>query len=100
MRKVIHQKQSQIFEKVVLRNGKPFLVRFVVVEREGKLRGKVISCEAVETLAGESADTKQYLPFDIGPATHAEETRTFDAIVSPYTSLEFFISQMTRAPSF
>lgn len=48
MRKIISRNQSGIFEKLVQdRNGWLFRVRFVVVERDGVLRGKVISCEAV-----------------------------------------------------
>ncbi len=91
--------QSEIFEKVVLRNGKLFRVRFVVIEREGKLRGKVVSCDVIETLDGDINDTKKYFPLDIELGGFFEETRTFDVIASPYSYLDFFVSQMTRAPS-
>lgn len=48
MRKLIHQTQSEIFERVVRdRSGRAFRVRFVIVERGGALRGRIISCAPV-----------------------------------------------------
>lgn len=100
MKKLLYQTQSEVFEKVVTKNGKLFLVRFVILEKEGRLRGKVISCEAIETLpAGVTAESEHCLPVfsDIQPAPITGER--FEEIVSPFFTLEFFISQMTRAPS-
>lgn len=51
MRELSFEKQSEIFERTVRdRDGRLFCVRFVVVEREGVLRGKVISCEQIYTI--------------------------------------------------
>ena len=48
MKKIISQTQSEIFERIVRdRSGRAFRVRFVVVERGGTLRGRIISCEPV-----------------------------------------------------
>ncbi|MDO8594975.1 MAG: hypothetical protein Q7R93_05730 [bacterium] len=101
MKKLLHQKQSEIFERIVNRNGKLFLVRFVVVERAGKLRGKVISCEAIESLSGSTKETsRNYLPILRLPRIVKDEgLRIKDCLISPFSSLEFFMSQMTRAPS-
>ncbi|OHA20853.1 MAG: hypothetical protein A2849_04210 [Candidatus Taylorbacteria bacterium RIFCSPHIGHO2_01_FULL_51_15] len=103
---LIYQKQSDIFEKTVRRGGKLFLVRFVIVERCGQLRGKVLSCEPVEELAGCTMydlgckDKNYFLPVRSKGTTPVADTKTtVDEIVSPYTTLEFFMSQMTRAPS-
>ncbi len=101
MKKVIYQKQSDILEKVVSRNGRLFLVRFVVVEREGKLRGRVLSCEAVEALAGETtvATAGTCLP----SITFTEEApfsrRSFHTFISPYFTLDFLTSIQIRAPA-
>ncbi len=101
MKKVIEQKQSEIFEKVVTKNGKLFLVRFVILEREGRLRGKVISCEAIETLSGSTGKaTKICLPlFRTYPTVTDEGLTIKDCVLSPFSTLEFFMSQPTRAPS-
>ncbi|MSU55827.1 MAG: hypothetical protein EXS51_00750 [Candidatus Taylorbacteria bacterium] len=96
----ISGKQSGILEKLVRRNGKLFLMRFVVLEREGKLRGKILSCQPIEILAGESTEsTSSYLPVlaDLQPAPISRVL--FEELVSPLSTLEFFMSQMTRAPS-
>ena len=99
MKKLLHQKQSEIFEKIVIRGGKIFLVRFVIVEREGKLRGKVISCEAVEALSGTKQASEGYLPVTLNAPAAPSDITSFDEIISPYSTLEFFMSQMTRAPA-
>ena len=99
MKKLLHQKQSEIFERIVNRDGKLFLVRFVIVERAGKLRGKIISCEAVEALAGSEQPSEGYLPVILNAQAAPSEAVSFEEIVSPYSTLEFFMSQPTRAPS-
>ncbi len=101
MKKIIHQKQLEIFERVVSRNGRLFLVHFVILERGGKLRGKVLSCEAIEVLAGEVSTTMEAtcLPSvtftDEAPLSH----ELFGEVVSPYFSLDFLTSIQIRAPS-
>lgn len=45
MEQIIFEKQSEIFERIVRAlDGRFFRVRFVVVERGGILRGRIISC--------------------------------------------------------
>ena len=101
MKKLLYQNQSEIFEKVVTKNGKLFLVRFVIVERGGKLRGRVISCEALEVLpAGVTAESEHCLPAFSAVEPAPVTRRIFEELVSPFFTLEFFISQMTRAPSY
>lgn len=50
MQKIIYQKQSRIFEKVVNKDDRFFRVQFIVLEREGKLFGKVISVTPITAL--------------------------------------------------
>lgn len=100
MKKLTYQHQSEIYEKVVQRDGELFLVRFVILERGGKLRGKIISCEAIEALpAGITTESEHCLPAfsNVEPAPITQER--FEEIVSPFFTLEFFVSQMIRAPS-
>ena len=48
MKGLVRQNQSKIFERIVRdRSGRAFRVRFVVVEREGTLRGRVVSYAAL-----------------------------------------------------
>ncbi|KKW10836.1 MAG: hypothetical protein UY50_C0025G0008 [Parcubacteria group bacterium GW2011_GWA2_49_9] len=100
MKKLTYQHQSEIFEKVVTKNGQLFLVRFVILEREGRLRGKIISCEAIEALpAGATVESEYCLPVfsDIQPAPITR--KIFEEIVSPFFTLEFLTSIKIRAPS-
>ena len=51
MKKVIFEKQKEVFERVIRnRSGQLFRVRFVVIERDGVSRGKIISCEQIHAL--------------------------------------------------
>ena len=105
MKKVIHQRQSDIFEKIVQRNGRLFRVRFIVVESAGKLRGRIVSYEEVLTVSSvkdKGLRIKDFLCLPPSRARHAvkdEGLRIKDSFSSPYFSLEFFTSQMTRAPA-
>ena len=100
MNRIIQQKQSEIFEKVVSRNGRLFLVRFVIVERESKLRGRILSCEAIEALAGAEVSSEvTCLP----SITFTDEApiadKLFEEIISPYFCLDFLTSIKIRAPA-
>ena len=100
MKKLLHQNQSEIFEKVATKNGKLFLVRFVIVERGQKLRGRIISCEAIETLPiGVTTESEHCLPSfsDVQPAPITG--KRFEEIVSPFFTFEFLTSIKIRAPS-
>ena len=95
------ERNSEVMERVVLQNGKLFRVRFVILERGGKLRGKVLSCEAIEVLACDTGTTAKAtcLPSvtftDEAPLSH----ELFGEVVSPYFSLDFLTSIQIRAPS-
>ena len=98
---LVSEKRSEILEKLVQRDGKLFLVRFIVVERKGKLIGKIISCEAIETLSGETVSKeKKCLPVCSEKQSAPASKVVFRKIVSPFSTLEFFMSQPTRAPAF
>lgn len=93
-------RQSEIFEKIVNRDGKAFRIRFVILERGGRLRGKVISCEAIEALSGDIAtEEEKCLPVFAAKQSTPTTRVDFREIVSPFSTLEFFMSQMTRAPA-
>ena len=93
-------RESEVFEKIARRGGKLFRVRFVVVERNGVLRGRVISCEPIETLSGEVlTKEKVCLPvFRCAKSAPVKKVR-FQKIVSPFTTLDFLTSIKIRAPS-
>ncbi len=96
------ERNSEVMERIILQNGKLFRVRFVVVERGGKLRGKILSCEAIEMLAGEVSATAKAscLP----SVTFTDEApisrKLFAEVASPYFSLDFLTSIQIRAPAY
>ena len=85
-------KESKIFEKTAQRGGKLFRIRFVVIERNGVLRGRIISCELLqeETPLLASAGTT-------GSAVVG--TRKFLSIRAPFFWLDFLTSIHIRAPA-
>lgn len=100
MKKIIGQKQSEIFEKVVSKNGQLFLVRFIIVEREGKLRGRVLSCEAIRSLPRAAAESgAPCLPAVTFSEPSPISRKLFGEVISPYFSLDFLTSIQIRAPS-
>lgn len=101
MKKLAYQKQSEIFQKTIRQNGKLFQVRFVIVEKNGKLRGKIISCEPIEVLGGSGVATEQHcLPLFSPTQAFPEETIRFRKVVPPFSSFDFLTSIQIRAPSF
>ena len=94
-------KQSNIFEKVVRQSGRFFRIRFVIVEREGRMRGKIISCEPVEVIDEiVTVEGKYFFPISSSAQCAPRGKTCLQGIVAPFSKLEFFTSQMTRAPSF
>ncbi len=96
----IQNKQlNSIFERIVKdKNGTLVRVRFTVVEIDGKFQGQIIS---VIPLVAPSAENAVCLPCLKENKLATEKLcEFFDSIVSPYFSLEFFMSQPTRAPAF
>ncbi len=93
-------KRSEVFEKVILRNGRLFRVQFVILERGGKLRGRVLSCEAIETLAGAETFFEGICLPSISFVGEAPLSRKlFEIVASPYFTLDFLTSIMVRAPA-
>ena len=107
---LIKAPQIGIFEKIVRsKNGQLLRVRFEVSEINGQLKGRVISTEAIAEFAAlggtvsATHTTKSeaiFLPVSISK-TITEKTVSFayTPVVSPFSTLLFFTSQPTRAPS-
>src|ERR1035437_4158582 len=103
--------QSRFIEKVLTdRNGQQFRVLFLVSLVDGEVRGQIISAqpifEAVKAvgLPGRvykgSPCTKLCLPCTKAATKIIEsKVKSWSRVASPYySSLEFFMSQPTRAP--
>lgn len=106
---LIKSPQLGVFEKIIRsKNGSLLRVRFEVSEINGKLKGRVISTEAVaefKALTGRSTSSKSSdiisLPVSISKAKKAEKIAfKYVPVASPFSTLLFFTSQPTRAPSF
>lgn len=100
MKTLIHQNQSEIFGKIVRKNGRSFLVRFVILESCGKLRGKIISCEPITVLDDAGPNKVKYcLPLLGSTQILAVEKAQFQKIISSFSKLEFLTSIQIRAPA-
>lgn len=101
MKKLTSTTQSGVFHGTVRQNGRLFRMCFVVFEREGKLRGKIISCEPVGVLSDFSATQREhYLPGFMYKQSAPESAVRFQEIISPFSVLEFLTSIQIRAPAF
>lgn len=94
MKKLIYQKHSEIFERIVRQaDGRLFLVRFVIVERGGVLRGKIISCAVV-------AESTPAICARAVLGAPVAASYDFLPILSPFFScFDFLTSVQIRAPS-
>lgn len=95
----IQNKQlNSIFERVVKdKTGLLVRVRFTVVEVNGKFQAQIIS--AVPFVS--PTEDVVCLPCIKESKVVTENVSTvFESILSPYFSLEFFMSQPTRAPAY
>ncbi len=104
MIRLVSQEKTGSFERTVCdRNGRFFRVRFVVVEQDGAVRGRIVSVTPVAAIMGETVGpaTKPILCLPMcSRSAFLSESATFNPIQSPYVfSFDFFVSQMTRAPS-
>lgn len=90
-----NQQLNSIFERIVRdKNGVLIRVRFTIVEVNGVFQGQIISATP---LVQEEAIC---LPCEKLEKVNIEkEIIFFDKIISPYFSLDFLMSQPTRAPS-
>jgi hypothetical protein len=119
---LISSNHKGIYEKVLTApNGQLVRVRFEVVEVEGSLRGRVLSAIPVvsvmsKAVAESSATVNStspkstnfkavkadilFLPTSVERYIYEVVASTFKKeVVSPFSPLEFFMSQPTRAPS-
>lgn len=88
---------NSIFERIIRdRNGVLVLVRFTVVEINGKFQPQIISAEALV----KNEESIVFLPEGVSSKDIAlDTTPSFISTLSPYINLDFFMSQPTRAPS-
>ncbi|HEY4499014.1 MAG TPA: hypothetical protein VJH94_03050 [Candidatus Paceibacterota bacterium] len=101
----IAQQQTQgIFQKTLRgKDGRLFNVCFEVIEIAGHTRARIISATPVCELKGNCAKTtttRAYLPVSRAEPPPTPKPQEFHSYTSPFFSeLDFFVSQMTRAPS-
>lgn len=94
MKKEIQIKQSEIFEKIVTgKDGVLFRVLFVVVQRAGVLRGKILSCELLKK------EESPLLSAVAATSAPVESPQEFIPVCSPFSYLDFLTSIQIRAPS-
>ncbi len=106
--KQLSKSHSQIFERIVRAlDGRLFRVRFVVFERDGVLRGRVVSCEAalsfscVKDKGLRIKDFHLCLPAWRRPQiVKSEKLKVKSSLVSPYfNKFDFMTVIKIRAPS-
>lgn len=103
--KITENLQPQIIEKIVRRGGRCFNVRVVVAVVGGKAYYRVVSVTPVYSLERDSRfeiREKNIILCLSGAVAEGNSNFVYDfggETISPYFSLDFFISQMTRAPS-
>lgn len=96
----IQNKQlNSIFERIVKdNNGVLVCVRFTIIEVDGVFKGYVISAEP---LVSKTEKDVVCLPCLKEKKVIFDDIKIdFSSILSPYFSLEFFMSQPTRAPAY
>ncbi len=100
-------KQLGIYSKIV-RSGNGFVrVHFAVLEVGGRLRGRVLSVEPVFSLHARknvktpiSSVKKILLANPKSAKKISTDVQWYEqAVISPFSNLSFFISQLTRAPA-
>jgi hypothetical protein len=105
MLKLENKQINSIFERIVKdKNGILVRIRFTIIEIEGKFQGHIISVTPL-SVSDENTekDIKEniiYLPkIKISQIFSIDTYTSLNSIISPYLSLEFLMSQPTRAPS-
>ena len=97
--------QSQFVEKIIMsQTGERFRVTFLVALVDGKPIARVVSAVSISPARAVSSVVSSAIlslaaPFQKVAAVFSY-IPAFAAKVSPYFSLDFFVSQPTRAPSF
>lgn len=96
------QNQTKIIPKLMkMADGRIALVHFLVSFENGAIKARVLS---VRYSGAEQASVSHGCPLALCGASEKAgvisfEKSYYEAIVSPYTKLSFFVSQLTRAPS-
>jgi hypothetical protein len=95
------QQLQSVFERILRdKNGVLVRVRFTVVEMNGAFVPQIISATPLVSKI-DTAEDAICLPCAQDQKVVAEDaTPSFISKVSPYFSLDFFMSQPTRAPSY
>jgi hypothetical protein len=89
---------NSIFERIVKdKNGLLVRVRFTVVEVDGKFQAQIISAIPFVSPVEDVVCLPCIKESEVVTETSFAD---FESILSPYFSLEFFMSQPTRAPAF
>lgn len=107
MKKIIFQNQSEVFERVMRdARGRAFCVRFVVVERNGVLRGRILSCVPISSLSpfskgGDRLERGCFLEGKTTDSNFQTAQKVGSVILSPYFhNFDFLTAIKIRAPSF
>lgn len=92
---------NSIFERIVKdKNGLLVRVRFTVIEVDGKFQVQVISATPFVSTEDKTENVVCLPCLKENKIATEKLYESFDSIISPYFSLEFFMSQPTRAPAF
>ena len=93
--------KPQFVEKIITaQTGEQFRVTFLVALVDGEMRARIVSAVSLGTAPSVATTTLAIsAPVEKQPTTFTYKP-SFAAKISPYFSLDFFISQPTRAPSF
>jgi hypothetical protein len=99
--------QAQFIEKTITsQTGERFRVTFLVALVDGKMSAKIVSAVAIDAApivssasSARAAVLSLAAPVEKQPVAFTYKP-SFAAKISPYFSLDFFVSQPTRAPSF
>jgi len=99
---------SKFVERIITsQTGERYRVVFLVTLVNGEVRAKAISAELISTpvlkLGSVDSDGSVILSLPGASSVGVADTTyifSYSPIVSPFTSLLFFTSQPTRAPSF
>lgn len=92
---------NSVFERIVKdKNGLLVRIQFTVVEIDGKFTPQIISATPLVIAQPEKAEKQICLPCIKASQVVVENyVPSFVSKISPYFSLDFLMSQPTRAPS-
>ncbi len=89
---------NSIFERIVEdKNGVLVRVRFTIIEKNGRFQGQIISAEPL--ISQIEKEKVLCLSCVKSLKVSIDSSIAFTPILSPYFTLEFLMSQPTRAPA-